>query len=103
LPNRPADARFLTQPEKDWLAAELSTEEKAAGASRKVSALQVLWNGRVWYLAIIYFTIIIGMYAMSFWLPQVVKGLSALYSNTTVGLLVPIPHICGLIAMLVLS
>jgi D-galactonate transporter len=103
LPNRPAEARFLTQAEKDWLAGELANEEKTAEASGKVSALRALWNGRVWYLAIIYFTIIIGVYSMSFWLPQVVKGLSTLYSNTTVGLLVPIPHICGLIAMLVLS
>jgi ACS family tartrate transporter-like MFS transporter len=103
LPNRPADARFLTQPEKDWLAAELAKEEKSAQASGAVSAWKALGSGRVWYLAIIYFTIIIGVYAMSFWLPQVVKGLSKLYSNTTVGFLVPIPHICGLIAMLVLS
>ena len=103
LPNRPADARFLTQPEKDWLAAELAKEEKVAGAHGPASAWKTLGSGRVWYLAIIYFTIIIGLYAMSFWLPQVVKGLSKLYSNTTVGFLVPIPHICGLIAMLVLS
>jgi len=103
LPNRPADARFLTQPEKNWLAAELAKEEQAAGQSARVSAWQAMGRGRVWHLAIIYFTIIIGLYAMSFWLPQVVKGLSKLYSNTTVGLLVTIPHICGLIAMLMLS
>ncbi len=103
LPNRPADARFLTQVEKDWLAGELASEEKAAEAAGKVSALRALWNGRVWYLTIIYFTMMIGLYAMSYWLPQVVKGLSKVYSNTTVGLLVTIPHICGLIAMLVLS
>ncbi len=103
LPNRPADARFLTQSEKDWLAAELAKEEKTAEASGKVSALRALWTGRVWHLTIIYFTMMIGLYAMSYWLPQVVKGLSKLYSNTTVGFLVPIPHICGLIAMLMLS
>ena len=103
LPNRPADARFLMQPEKDWLAGELAKEEQSAGVSGHVSAWKALWSGRVWHLAIIYFAIIIGLYAMSFWLPQVVKGLSELYSNTTVGLLVTIPHICGLIAMLLLS
>jgi len=103
LPNRPADARFLTQPEKDALAAELAEEEQAAGASARVSAWKALGRGRVWNLAIIYFAIIIGLYSMSFWLPQVVKGLSKMYSNTTVGLLVTIPHICGLLAMVVLS
>ncbi len=103
LPNGPADARFLTQPEKDALAAELAEEEQAAGASAHVSAWRALGRGRVWHLAIIYFAIIIGLYSMSFWLPQVVKGLSKMYSNTTVGLLVTIPHICGLLAMLMLS
>ena len=103
LPNRPADARFLTQTEKDWLAAELAKEEQAARASGHVSAWRALGHGRVWHLALIYFAMMIGLYSMSFWLPQVVKGLSALYSNTTVGLLVTIPHICGLIAMLLLS
>ncbi len=103
LPNGPADARFLTPPEKDALAAELAEEEQAAGASARVSAWRALGRERVWHLAIIYFAIIIGLYAMSFWLPQVVKGLSKMYSNTTVGLLVTIPHICGLLAMVVLS
>jgi len=103
LPNRPADARFLTQPEKDWLAAELAKEEQAAEAYGRVSAWKALWRGRVWHLAFIYFTLIIGVYTLSFWLPQVVKGLSKLYSNTTVGFLVTIPHICALIAMVALS
>ncbi len=103
LPNRPAEARFLTPPEKDWLAAELALEEKTAAVAGKESVSKALCSGRVWYLAVIYFTMMIGLYAMSFWLPQVVKGLSKLYSNTTVGFLVPIPHICGLIAMLALS
>ena len=103
LPNRPTDARFLTQPEKEWLAAELAKEEQAAEAYGRVSAWRALGRGRVWHLAFIYFTLIIGVYTLSFWLPQVVKGLSKLYSNTTVGLLVTIPHICGLIAMVALS
>jgi ACS family tartrate transporter-like MFS transporter len=104
LPSRPADAGFLNQQEKDWLSSELAREEQSAISQKgHVSALKALGVGRVWYLAIIYFTIIIGLYSMNFWLPQVVKGMSKYYSNTVVGLLVMIPHICGLIAMVVLS
>jgi ACS family tartrate transporter-like MFS transporter len=40
---------------------------------------------------------------VSFWMPQEVKALSSLYSNTTVGLLVMIPHLVGLVAMVWIS
>jgi ACS family tartrate transporter-like MFS transporter len=104
LPSRPEEATFLSSEEKSWLKQELQREEqKAEGTTGHVSALKALGSGRVWYLAVIYFTIIIGLYSMNFWLPQVVKGLSKLYSNTTIGLLVAIPHICGLIAMILIS
>ncbi len=53
------------------------------------SAIQALANLRVWHLACIGFTQAIGFYSMSFWMPQEVKSLSLLYTNTTVGILVP--------------
>jgi MFS transporter, ACS family, tartrate transporter len=43
------------------------------------------------------------MYTISFWMPQVVKAFSSLYSNSTVGRLVVIPHLAGLAAMLGIS
>ena len=104
LPNRPGDARFLTAEEKDWLTAQLKEEEQTTVSTQgHVSAWKALGHIRVWHLAIIYFTIIIGLYSLTFWLPQVVKLLSKSYSNTTVGFLVTIPHLCGLIAMIILS
>ncbi len=103
LPSRPADAKFLTEQEKNWVVSELSHEEHAVGQKGHISALKGMSSMRVWYLAIIYFTIVIGLYSLNFWLPQVVKGMSKSYSNTTVGLLVMIPHICGLVAMVLIS
>ena len=100
LPNGPEEAHFLHREEKDWLHAELSTESRR---QKPVTASGALGSGRVWHLAAIYFALIVGLYVMSFWLPQVVKGLSSHYSNTTVGLLVMIPHIVGLVVMLLVS
>jgi MFS transporter, ACS family, tartrate transporter len=40
---------------------------------------------------------------MSFWMPQVVKSLSILYSNTLVGFLVVIPQLVGLVGMVLVS
>jgi MFS transporter, ACS family, tartrate transporter len=43
------------------------------------------------------------MYSLSFWMPQFVKSLSSLYSNTTIGFFVMIPYLVGLLAMVLVS
>ncbi|PYU79411.1 MAG: hypothetical protein DMG50_23935 [Acidobacteria bacterium] len=60
-------------------------------------------DGRVWHLALIGFAMANGLYSMSFWMPQLVKSLSRLYSNTVVGFLMMIPHLVGLLAMILVS
>src|SRR5262249_46612088 len=42
-------------------------------------------------------------YALFFWMPQIVKTLSSEYSNTTIGVLVMVPYITGLLAMIPIS
>ena len=104
LPDRPENAWFLKADEKQWLVGELAREEAVTVAERgRVSALGALANGRVWYLSAIYFPMMIGLNVMCFWLPQVVRNLSSSYSNTMVGVLVMIPHACGLVAMILIS
>ena len=100
LPNGPEDARFLDRGQKDWLRAELARE---SARQEPMTAARALLSGRVWHLTFVYFTLVVGLYVMSFWLPQVVKGLSAHYSNTTVGVLVIIPHAVGLAVMVFVS
>jgi sugar phosphate permease len=103
LPSRPTEAKFLSLEEKDWIAAELEREDQYKRASHSISAVQALTNGRVWYLACIGFTLAVGLNSMAFWMPQAVKSLSRGYSNTTVGLLVMIPHLLGLVVMIFVS
>ena len=69
----------------------------------QISAIQALANGRVWHLACIGFLLNIGMYAQSFWVPQLVKSVSGGYSNSVVGLLVMIPYLVGLVGMILVS
>lgn len=102
MPSRPAEAKFLREDEKNWLAAELAREDQQKPA-KNVSALSAFESGKVWYLSAIYFTLIIGLYSMLFWMPQMVKSLSARYSNSKVGILVMVPHLVGLVAMVLVS
>jgi len=103
LPNRPSEAKFLTEEEKRWINEELDQEEQQKRRTHKISALKALTNGRVWHLASIGLTLNIGMYSLSFWMPQFVKSLSSVYSNTTIGFLVMIPYLAGLLAMVLVS
>ena len=103
LPSRPAEAKFLSEEEKNWLTGELQKEERAKQAAHSITALQVLTKVRVWHLGLIVFTVNIGVYTLSFWLPQMVKSFSSGYSNQSVGWMVMIPHVAGLIGMVLIS
>ncbi len=103
LPSRPAEAKFLTPEEKEWITTELAREEETKLKEHQISVAQTFAHLRVWHLAWIQFTFIIGLYSLGFWMPQVIKSLSSHYSNTTVGLLAVIPQVVGLAAMVLVS
>jgi len=103
LPSRPAEAEFLTTEEKDWITAELAREEQQKVARRRLTAVQALAHSRVWHLTAIYFPAMVGIYAMTFWMPQFIQALSSRYSNTTVGMLVMIPYLSALAVMTIVG
>jgi MFS transporter, ACS family, tartrate transporter len=103
LPSRPAEATFLTPEEKGWIKAELSAEDQAKSGAHAISAWRALVHPRVWHLAAAGFCFVIGLYAMTFYMPQSIKSFSSGYSNTAVGILVMIPHLAGLVAMVLVS
>ena len=103
LPSRPAEAAFLTQPEKDSLEARLSAENRGKIDGHASAALKILAHPHIWLLAGVLFGFDVGLYGMSFYMPQGLKALSATYSNTVVGMLVMLPHIAGLVAMVLVS
>src|SRR5260370_1203209 len=103
LPSRPAEAKFLSKEERDWIEAELASEVRAEQASHKLSAVPALVNWRIWHLGLIGFTLNTGMYSMNFWMPPLVKSLTSGVSNSWIGLLVMIPHLVGLPVMVMVS
>ncbi len=103
LPNRPAEAKFLTESEKDWIATELKDEEDNKRGTYQLSTAGALGHKRVWHLAgaVVFHGAVSN--ALFFWVPQLVKAFSRGYSNTTVGLLVMLPYTMGLLAMILIS
>jgi len=103
LPSRPAEAKFLSKEEKNWIAEELASAEREKLASHKISAVQALMNRRIWHLGLIGFTLNTAMYGMNYWMPQLVKSLSSGISNSLIGLLLMTPHLVGLPVMVMVS
>src|SRR5215831_15579732 len=103
LPNRPSDAKFLTPAEKDWLSAELRREEIEKLAAHRMTVGQAVAHGRTWHLTAIYFAQVLSMYAVLFWMPQLIKAVFNQDSNTTIGILVMIPYVAAVSAMIIVA
>jgi ACS family tartrate transporter-like MFS transporter len=94
LTDRPAQATFLTQEEKDWLSAKLASERTAKEAVRKFSVLQGMFDAKVLLMALNYFGIVVASLGILFFVPQMIKSIGVT-SNMTVGWLTMIPYISG--------
>ncbi|WP_392562677.1 MFS transporter [Orbus sturtevantii] len=88
LDNKPSEARYLTQDEKDALTTQLALEQKSTTTSKVTDALR---NIKVWHLALIYGTIQIGVYGLLFFLPSQVANLMGTSLGFKASLVAAIP------------
>jgi len=100
LPNGPADAAFLSNDERDWLTRELASETRQKLSEDPSATRQAWMDRRIWQLTAAYFFSLIGFWAVTFWMPQLLRTASGASSNTRVGLLVMIPYVVALVVMI---
>ncbi|MFL9913417.1 MFS transporter [Paraburkholderia sp. RL17-337-BIB-A] len=99
LPNGIRAAKWLTEPEKKLL------EEKIAqdGVGKLHATVgSVLGNGRVWFMAAIYFCCMMGLYGVGFYLPTLIKA-AGVKDALDIGMLTAIPYGCAIVAMLLIA
>lgn len=97
LADKPADAAWLSEDEKRLLAADLHTP-----SSQHHSFGQITRDPRIYALAFAYFTMICGIYAVSFWLPSILKA-DGVTDTMQIGLYSMIPYLAAAIAMIVIG
>ena len=96
LQNKPSDARWLSEAEKEALLTELSREDQDR-RSRGKSALQgIVADWRVWHYVLIYFLLQMSVYGVVFYLPTQVGAILRRSVGIEVGLVSAIPWICAL-------
>ncbi|MCM0043682.1 MAG: MFS transporter [Burkholderiaceae bacterium] len=99
LKDRIADAKWLNDDERALLVRNIAAE---AAQKEEESVLSVMGSGRVWLMAAIYFSFVMGLYGVSFWLPTIIKGMG--YNDPLdVGLISAIPYGVSVVVMLVVA
>jgi MFS transporter, ACS family, tartrate transporter len=98
LSDKPAQAKFLTAEERDWLIAKLESERSAKEAVRIFSLWRAMIDPKVLLLSLNYLGIVTASLGMLIFIPQIIKSLGVT-SNMMVGWLTMIPYICAGIGM----
>ena len=93
------EAKWLTGEEKALLANNLIAEDLHKTEHKLRDAFT---SGKVWVLCAIYFTLMIGLYGIAFWLPTIVKAFG-IKGYLRVGLITAIPYGVAVVGMILLS
>ena len=99
LDDRISKAKWLTDEEKQLLERNIKAEE----AEKEDPPLgAVLTSPRVLLMSLIYFSFVMGLYGVSFWLPTIIKA-TGVTDAFAIGLLSAIPFAAAVIAMLLIA
>jgi MFS transporter, ACS family, tartrate transporter len=93
MPDSPAQAGWLSQAEKQFIAARLAAQEPP----KHPRLLQALSDKRVIALGLIYLADQSAASGSRFWLPQIVQGMG--FSNLLTGVIVALPFVVAMGAM----
>lgn len=91
------DANWLTQDEKKLVKQELAQDNQHKEGHASVK--EFIADKRLWLLAGIYFCVVMGQYAITFWLPTLIRN-SGISDNWHIGLLTSLPYMCAIVVMI---
>jgi ACS family tartrate transporter-like MFS transporter len=93
LTDSPADARWLSDPQRQWLLTTLRQDQAAAAqeAVERAPLTMVIANAQIWRCALSLFCLGLGIFGLMYWLPQVVAALASRANLLEVTVLSAIP------------
>ena len=97
LTERPAEARWLTPEQREWLDDALRRETHEIEQVRSFGIVAAMTNARLLILTVIYAGIGMAGVGTVLFLPQILKAIGL--SNTEAGLLTALPYLSGTIAI----
>ena len=106
LDDGPQKATWLTDQERELVIARVAADNagKTQSGGGGHNMMDAFRNGRVWAYAFVYFSGVIGFYAVTFWMPTIIQELGVDKKDfLKVGLLSMIPWGIGAVAMVVVG
>jgi ACS family tartrate transporter-like MFS transporter len=100
LPDWPAEARWLTRGERDWITARLDDERAAKAHIARMSVAQALRHPAVLVLTAALFCTYTGGYAFWFWFPTMLQRLTGWTDVHLIGWVGAIPFAVATLALL---
>jgi MFS family permease len=104
LDDGPAKARWLSVDERDLLLRRIEDEErlKLEEGDGHHRLMDAFLSPRLWLFALIYFCVVMGLYGISFWLPQILSD-TMTSDPWRIGLLTAVPWGAAAAAMLLVG
>ncbi|PUA17667.1 MFS transporter [Glaciimonas sp. PCH181] len=102
LVDKPENASWLSARQKGVINHMLALDRVIKAGQSERSFNQALKDPRVYLFSFIYFTIICGVYAVSFWLPTIIKG-TGVTDSLSIGLYSMIPYGFGAAGMVLIG
>ncbi len=93
LDDRISQAKWLTESERATLARNIEAEEKA---KQDPPIREAMTKPRVWAMASIYFSFVMGLYGVGFWMPTLIRN-TGVQDPLTIGLLTAVPNLFAVI------
>ena len=97
LPDRPATAPWFSAREKEIVLARLAAEPKG----QMHGFFEMLGDKRIWIFIIPDFSIVIGLYGLGLWMPQIIKAMG--FSNLETGFLTMLPYLVAVVGMVLMG
>jgi ACS family tartrate transporter-like MFS transporter len=102
LDDGPADATWLAEDEKGWLAERLAGEEETRLSHARHSIGEVFKDRRVLLFGVLYFCMVVNVYGISFWVGEIVGKVGGL-SEVGKGFVTAIPYAFAIVGLVLLS
>ena len=100
ISNRPDEADWISPEERNYINGKIREEQAHSIATG--SLMEILKQQSLWKLVVIYFCYQTGIYGFSFWLPTMIKNLTAMGIGA-VGFLSTLPYVAMLIGTYAIS
>jgi MFS transporter, ACS family, tartrate transporter len=102
LDDGPQDAAWLPQDEKRWLARRLEGEEQVRLTQERHTVGEALKDRRVLAFGLLYFSMVVNVYGISFWVSEIVDQIPGL-SEVAAGFVTAIPYTVAIVGLVLIS